>query len=90
MPNPKTGTITPNVGQAVKEYSAGKMEFKNDESGNVHILLGKSSFSEEQLIENFKAFLEALQSIKPSALKKEFISAVTVNATMGPGIKVKI
>lgn len=90
MPNPKTGTVTPEVGKAVKEFAGGKMEFKNDESGNVHMLLGKSNFSEEQLTANFNAFMEALQATKPSTLKKEFISSVTVNATMGPGIKVQL
>jgi large subunit ribosomal protein L1 len=90
MPNPKTGTVTPNVGQAIKEYATGKMEFKNDESGNVHMILGKSNFSEEQLLANFKAFMESLMAVKPAATKKEFITSISVNATMGPGIRVKL
>jgi large subunit ribosomal protein L1 len=89
MPNPKTGTVTPDIGKAVKEYAGGKMEFKNDESSNVHMLLGKSNFPDDQILANYTAFMDALKSSKPSALKSEFIQAVTVNATMGPGIKVK-
>ncbi|MBX4187935.1 MAG: 50S ribosomal protein L1 [Candidatus Doudnabacteria bacterium] len=90
MPNPKTGTVTPEIGKAVKEYASGKMEFKNDESGNVHMLLGKSNFSEEQLSSNFSAFMESLQATKPSTIKKEFISSISINATMGPGIKLQL
>lgn len=90
MPNPKTGTVTPDISKAIKEFSTGKMEFKNDESGNVHMLIGKSNFSEEQIIANFQAFIEALQSAKPASSKAEYIQSVTLNATMGPGIKVKI
>ena len=89
MPNPKTGTVTPEVGKAVKEYAGGKMEFKNDESGNIHVLLGKSNFSDEQITANFKSFMDALSSVKPSTVKGEYIRSVTLNATMGPGIKVK-
>jgi large subunit ribosomal protein L1 len=90
MPNPKTGTVTADVGKAVKEFAAGKVEFKNDESGNVHVLLGKASFPDEQLTANLKAFMEALNGVKPAGLKKEFVQSVTVHASMGPGIKVKV
>lgn len=90
MPNPKTGTVSQDVGKAVKEFAAGKVEFKNDESGNVHVLLGKATFPDEQLIANLKTFLEALNGVKPAGLKKEFIQSATVHATMGPGIKIKI
>ena len=90
MPNPKTGTVSQDIGKTVKEFAAGKVEFKNDESGNVHILLGKASFPDEQLLANLKAFLEALNGVKPAGLKKEYIQAATVHATMGPGIKVKV
>jgi large subunit ribosomal protein L1 len=89
MPNPKTGTVTADVGKAVKEYATGKMEFKNDESGNVHMLIGKSNFSDEQITANYKSFMEALKSVKPGSLKQEYVAAVTLNATMGPGIKLK-
>lgn len=90
MPNPKTGTVTPEIGKAIKEYSSGKIEFKNDDSGNIHMLLGKTNFPDDQIIANFKAFLDALKRTKPTALKSEFILTVSLNATMGPGIKVKI
>jgi large subunit ribosomal protein L1 len=90
MPNPKTGTVTADVAKAIKEYAAGKTEFKNDESGNVHMTLGKSNLATKALLDNFNTFLEALQQAKPGGLKKEFISTVTIHATMGPGIKVKI
>jgi large subunit ribosomal protein L1 len=90
MPNPKTGTVSADIGKAVKEFAAGKIEFKNDESGNVHVLLGKANFTDEQLAANLKAFVEALNGVKPTGLKKEFIQAATVHASMGPGIKVKV
>jgi large subunit ribosomal protein L1 len=90
MPNPKTGTVTPDIAKAIKEYAGGKMEFKNDDSGNIHMTLGKSNFTAEQLVQNFNAFVEALQGAKPAALKKQYIESASVHATMGPGIKVKI
>jgi len=89
MPNPKSGTVTADIGKAVKEFATGKMEFKNDESGNIHMLLGKSDFSDAQLTANYMAFMEALKSTRPASLKSEFIVNVAVNATMGPGIKVR-
>jgi large subunit ribosomal protein L1 len=89
MPNPKTGTVTPEVGKAVKEFAAGKMEFKNDDSANIHMLIAKSNFSDEQIIANFNAFMDALKAAKPAASKTEYILNVTINATMGPGIKIK-
>ncbi len=89
MPNPKSGTVTADIEKAVKEFAAGKTEFKNDESGNVHMILGKSNFPDEQIIDNFKAFMNALAQAKPAGLKKEYVVSVTVNATMGPGIKLK-
>jgi large subunit ribosomal protein L1 len=89
MPNPKTGTVTAEIGKAVKEYAGGKMEFKNDESANIHMLLGKSDFSDEQIIANYNAFMEALKSAKPATNKGEFIRGISLNATMGPGIKVQ-
>ncbi len=90
MPNPKSGTVTADIGKVVKEFATGRLEFKNDESGNVHIILGKTSFADEQILSNFKTFVDALKGAKPAALKKEYISSLTMNATMGPGIKVKI
>jgi large subunit ribosomal protein L1 len=90
MPNPKSGTVTADVDKAKKEFEAGKTEFKNDDSGNVHISLGKNNLETKALAENFQSFLEAVMSAKPGGLKKEYIQSVSVHATMGPGIKVKI
>lgn len=89
MPNPKTGTVAADIGKAVREFAAGKLEFKNDDSGNVHMILGKSNFTDEQIHANLEAFMEALTSVKPTALKREFIQSVSINSTMGPGIKIK-
>ena len=90
MPNPKSGTVTPEIGKVVKEFATGKTEFKNDDSGNVHLVLGKANFSADQILANFQTFMDALSAAKPAGLKKEYIAAISLNATMGPGIKVKI
>jgi len=90
MPNPKSGTVTADVEKAKKEFESGKTEFKNDESGNVHMILGKTNFPDEQITANFKTFIDALNQAKPSGLKKKYIQTVTLHATMGPAIKVKI
>ena len=90
MPNPKSGTVTADIDKAVKEFASGKTEFKNDESGNIHMVLGKTNFTDEQLQQNFQTFLDAVRAVKPAGLKKEYIQSVSLNATMGPGIKVKI
>jgi large subunit ribosomal protein L1 len=90
MPNPKAGTVAADVGKAIKEFATGKMEFKNDDSGNVHMILGKASFDQDKLLANLKAFIDALMQAKPSGIKKEYVEAVSVHATMGPSIKVKI
>ncbi|OGE93749.1 MAG: 50S ribosomal protein L1, partial [Candidatus Doudnabacteria bacterium RIFCSPLOWO2_01_41_7] len=86
MPNPKSGTVTADTDKAVKEFAAGRTEFKNDDSGNIHMLLGKSNFSDEQIVANYKSFMDALHSNKPAGLKKEYIVSVTLNSSMGPGI----
>lgn len=90
MPNPKTGTVTENITQAIKEIAGGKVNFKNDNTGNVHQIIGKTNFEASQLLENLHKFMEALHSAKPSTVKKQFITSATINATMGPGIKFKI
>ncbi len=90
MPNPKTGTVSPNVGQTIKEIAGGKVNFKNDDSGNIHQIIGKSNFETAKLFENFSAFIDSVKSSKPAAVKGQYISTVSINATMGPGIKVKI
>ncbi|MEK7652155.1 MAG: 50S ribosomal protein L1 [Patescibacteria group bacterium] len=90
MPNPKTGTVTENIAGIIKEINAGKIDFKNDDSGNVHQIIGKTDFDSEKLVTNLKTFIDALNASKPSTVKKVFITNIVVNASMGPGIKVKI
>lgn len=90
MPNPRTGTVTPNVEQAIKEIKAGRLDFKNDDSGNIHVMLGKADLETAKLAENFNAFYQAVVQAKPAAVKKQYIKNVTLNATMGPGIKVQV
>jgi large subunit ribosomal protein L1 len=90
MPNPKTGTVSDDIGGVIKQIAAGKVDFKNDTSANIHQIIGKTDFDAAKLVENFKAFLETLQSAKPTSVKKQYIVNVSLNATMGPGIKVQI
>lgn len=90
MPNPKSGTVSADIGKTVKEFATGKTEFKNDESGNIHMILGKSNFPDDQIMANYKSFMDALNSSKPTGLKKEYVQSISLNATMGPGIKVKV
>lgn len=90
MPNPKTGTVGENIGQLVKEIAGGKVNFKNDESGNIHQIIGKSNFDSDKLLQNLKAFLEAVQAAKPQAVKNQYIASISLNATMGPGIKIRM
>jgi large subunit ribosomal protein L1 len=89
MPNPKTGTVTPEIGKAIKEIAGGKVDFKNDDSGNIHQIIGKANFETKQLVENFRTFYESVISSKPAAVKGQYLAGVTINATMGPGIRVK-
>lgn len=88
MPNPKSGTVTMDVGKAVQEVKAGKIDFRNDRFGIVHAAIGKASFPEEHLVENAKAFVDALLRLKPPAAKGQYIRSVTLSSTMGPGIPV--
>ena len=90
MPNPKTGTVTEDISGVIKQIAAGKVDFKNDTSANIHQIIGKTDFDASKLVENFKAFLETLQSAKPTSVKKQYIVNVSLNATMGPGVKVQI
>lgn len=90
MPNPKSGSVTEDIGKAVKEFATGKVEFKNDASGNIHMILGKTDFSEEQILANFKTFMDALKQSRPSGSKQEFILSMTLHSTMGPAIKIKV
>ena len=88
MPNPKTGTVTMNVAQAVKEIKAGKVEYRPDKVGNIQMTIGKVSFGAEKLLENLKVVYEALYKARPSTVKGHYIKNVSVASTMGPGIKI--
>jgi large subunit ribosomal protein L1 len=88
MPNPKLGTVTFDVGRAVREVKAGKVEFRVDKAGNVHVPIGKRSFSQQNLVDNALALLEAVIRAKPSASKGTYLRSVTLSSTMSPGIKV--
>ena len=88
MPNPKTGTVTMDVGKAVSEAKAGKLEYRTDRGANVHVTIGKKSFDERQLLENYAALVDEIMRAKPSAAKGRYIKKVTVSTTMGPGIQV--
>jgi large subunit ribosomal protein L1 len=88
MPNPKTGTVTPNVRQAVSEFKAGKVEYRTDRYGNVHVPLGKASFDADALVGNYFSVLDELMRSKPASAKGRYLKSVAVSSTMGPGIKV--
>jgi large subunit ribosomal protein L1 len=90
MPNPKVGTVTPNVAQAVKDAKGGAVEFRVEKAGVVHAGIGKASFTEEALILNVKALLEALNRAKPSGAKGQYVKKVSLSSTMGPGVKVEL
>lgn len=90
MPNPRTGTVSMDIGKAVKEIKAGKLEFRVDKAGIVHVPVGKASFGTEQLIDNAKAVLMSILRAKPASAKGNYVKGVTVAATMGPGIKVDL
>jgi len=88
MPNPKTGTVTFDVTKAINEIKAGKVEYRLDKSGNIHVPIGKSSFEVGKLVENFNTIFETLLKVKPASSKGTFMKNVTVTSTMGPGVKV--
>jgi large subunit ribosomal protein L1 len=88
MPNPKTGTVTPDVAKAVTDIKGGKIEFRVDRHANLHVIIGKASFSSEQLVENYAAALEEVLRLKPSSSKGRYLKKVTLSTTMGPGIEV--
>jgi len=88
MPNPKTGTVTMDIKTAVEEQKAGKVVFRNDKTGNIHQVIGKANFDSSKLVENYKILVDAVKASKPEAVKKAFVKNVSINSTMGPGIKV--
>ena len=89
MPNPKTGTVTMNIGQAVKDVKAGKIDFKVDKYGIVHAAIGKASFESNQIVDNAKELIAALVKLKPSSAKGQYVKSVTISSTMSPGVKVE-
>jgi large subunit ribosomal protein L1 len=90
MPSPKAGTVTPDVATAVKEYSAGKIEFRNDTGGNVHCVVGKTSFSELDLAQNLQFFLDTIEKMKPASAKGQYIKKCVISGTMTPGVQIKL
>lgn len=86
MPNPKSGTVTFEVGQAVREVKAGKIEFRVDKSGILHVNIGKASFTEQQLADNIRSFVETVARLKPASAKGQYFRSITISSTMGPGI----
>jgi large subunit ribosomal protein L1 len=88
MPNPKTGTVTQDIAKAVQEIKGGKVEYKTDRTGNVHMIVGKKSFSEQQLLENYLSVVDEILRARPSAAKGKYIKSLTIATTMGPGIAI--
>ena len=88
MPNPKAGTVTMDVAKAIQDIKAGKIEYRLDKSNIVHVPIGKASFTEDQLGENFKALMDAIVKARPSTVKGAYLKSVTLASTMGPGVKV--
>lgn len=90
MPSPKAGTVAADVVTAVKEYAAGKIEYRNDSGGNIHCIIGKMSFSDEDLLANLHHFIEIINKIRPSSAKGQYIKRVTLSGTMTPGVQVAV
>jgi large subunit ribosomal protein L1 len=88
MPSPRAGTVTPDIGKTVKEYKAGKVEFRNDPTGIIHAVAGKLSFDEKKLVENIRAFIDQINHMKPHTVKGVYVKSITVSATMSPGLKI--
>ncbi|RMD51877.1 50S ribosomal protein L1 [Candidatus Parcubacteria bacterium] len=88
MPNPKTDTVGPDIAKMIKEQKAGKVSYKNDNTGNIHMAVGKASFSENQLLENITTAINAVKKAKPAASKGTFIKSITITSSMGPAVKV--
>mgnify|MGYP002945931012 FL=1 len=90
MPNPKTGTVTTDVAKAVSDAKAGRVEYRTDSFGNVHAVIGKVSFSEEDLKENLNAFVSTIMKIRPASVKGDYVKNIAITSTMGPGIKISL
>jgi large subunit ribosomal protein L1 len=90
MPTPKTGTVTPDIAKAISEIKSGKVAYKTDKFGNVHVLIGKASFDASKLADNVNAVVDALAKVRPASVKGQYFKNVTVSTTMGPGIKVAV
>jgi large subunit ribosomal protein L1 len=88
MPNPKTGTVTTDVGRTVAEFKGGRVEYRTDKYGNVHVPIGKATFDRAQLLQNFRAVMDELVRAKPAASKGRYLKSITLSSTMGPGVKV--
>jgi large subunit ribosomal protein L1 len=90
MPSPRAGTVSPDVGKVVKEYKAGKVEFRTDAGGNVHAVVGKLSFDAPKLAENITAFINHVMNIKPVAVRGQYVKGIAVSATMSPGVRIQV
>jgi large subunit ribosomal protein L1 len=90
MPTPKNGTVTNDIATAVREFKAGKVEYRSDPTGNLHVLVGKLSFSVDQLRENIEALVRHIRAARPASVKGTFVQTITLSATMSPGIRVNI
>jgi large subunit ribosomal protein L1 len=88
MPNPKSGTVTNEIGKAVKEVKAGKIEFRVEKAGIVHATVGKASFEKEKLIENINSFLNTIMRLKPATAKGQYVRSIAISTTMGPGVHI--
>ena len=90
MPNPKTGTVTLDVAKAINDVKSGRVEYRTDSFGNVHGIIGKSSFDEEKLLENLNTFVSTILKLKPATVKGDYVKNISISSTMGPGIKVSV
>lgn len=88
MPNPKAGTVTPDIGKAVRDIKAGRLEYRVDRQGNLHLVIGKRSFEEQRLLENYLAVVDEIMRAKPATAKGRYLKSVTLSSTMGPGIRI--
>jgi len=89
MPSPRAGTVTPDVDRVIREYKAGKVEFRNDSGGNVHAVVGKLSFDATKLVENIRAFINHVVNLKPAAVKGQYVKGIAISATMSPSVRVQ-